>query len=335
MKKILLTGGGGYIGSVASIMFLSAGYEVVTIDNFQTGYREATEYIRNKFPNTYRVYKQDLKNDLSPFFEKEKDISAVVHYAASCVVDESMKNPKKYFENNVQGSLNLIDTMVRFGIDKLVFSSTCAVYGDVKTPQLTEESITDPNNAYGESKRMIEQIIKWYGILKKLNYVVVRYFNVGGATDDGEIGYSKNPSTHLTENAVKGALGITPFYLTYQQVDTTDGSPIRDYVHVVDLNDAHLKAIDYLLNGGKSEFINLGTGTGFSVLQMVNKIQEITQKKFDVKTSPDRRTGESPKLVADISKAEKVLGWKPMHSLEQMISSSIAWYNKHPNGWSY
>ncbi|MEK9179604.1 MAG: UDP-glucose 4-epimerase GalE, partial [Patescibacteria group bacterium] len=314
--------------------FLDAGNEVVTIDDFQTGYRAPTELLKKQYGDKYRVYEQNLMSDLSPFFEKEKNISAVVHYAASCVVDESMKNPYKYFNNNVQGSLNLVDTILKFGINKIVFSSTCAVYGDVKTVPITENTPPEPNNTYGESKHFIERILHWYSELKGLNYAILRYFNVCGATADGEIGYSKNPSTHLPENAVKGALKLSPFYLTYQQVDTPDGSPIRDYVHVVDLNKAHMKAVDYLINGGKSEIINLGTGTGYSVLEMVNKIKELTGAEFPVEVATERRTGESPKLVADITKAGKVLGWKPESTLKDTIDSSIAWYNKHPKGWT-
>lgn len=333
-KKILITGVGGYIGSIAADLFLKSGYEVVGLDNFATGYKKPIELLEKKYgKEKFRFYEIDLKNDLSLIFDKEKGIEAVVHYAASCVVDESMKDPFKYFRNNVLGSLNLLETLDKFKINKLVFSSTCAVYGEEKKIPITEDHSTTPNNVYGESKLMVEKIIKWYGKVKNLNYVILRYFNVSGASDDGVFGYSKNPSTHLTENAVKSALGIVPFYLTYQEADTADGSPIRDYVNVVDLNEAHKKAIEYLSADGKSEIINLGTGSGNSVLEIVNKVQELTGKKFDVKPAADPRSGEAPKLIASIEKAKNILHWQPKRTIEDSVRSLIVWYKNHPQGW--
>lgn len=332
-KKILITGVAGYIGSIAADLFLKSGYEVVGIDNFQTGYEGPIELLKQRYPDKFHFYNADLKQDLSPIFDKEPNIDAVVHFAASCVVDESMKNPFKYFDNNPRSSLNLVSTLEKYGINKIVMSSTCAVYGDAKEVPISENHPTDPNNVYGESKFQAEKIIHWYGTLKGLNYIIFRYFNVSGASDDGAIGYSKNPSTHLTENAVKSALGLTPFFLTYQKMETPDGSPIRDYVNVVDLCTAHMKAVEYLLSGGKSQLINLGTGTGNSVLEIVNKVQELTGKKFDIAPAENPRLGEAPKLVASIEKAKTVLGWTPQRKIEDSVKSLLTWFTNHPKGW--
>jgi len=351
-NKILITGAGGYIGSVAAYLFLQNGYEVVAVDNYSTGYRQPLEVLQKKFgSDSFRMYEADLKDDLSPIpnqsrlnrdgtgsssldsiFEKEKDISAVVHYAASCLVDESMKKPEKYFRNNVCGSLNLLDAMLQHGIRNIVFSSTCAVYGEAEFVPVDEKHPTKPSNVYGESKLMIEKIINWYGRLKRMQYCILRYFNVTGASDDGLIGDSKKPSSLLTQNTVRGTLGIEPFYLTYVDVSTPDRSPIRDYVNVVDLNEAHLKALDYLFAGGKSEIVNLGTGTGNSVLEIVGKVQEVTGKKIELKKTTTRE-GEYAKMIASIEKAEKVLGWKPRRTIEDSVRSLISWYSNHPHGW--
>lgn len=333
-KKILITGAGGYIGSVSAYLFLQNGYEVVAVDNFSTGYKTPLNLLQKKFgQENLRYYQADLREDLSPIFEKEKDMQAVVHYAASCLVNESMENPGKYFDNNVHGSQNLIETIMKYSIKHMVFSSTCAVYGEAEYVPVDEKHPTNPKNPYGESKRMIEKIMNWYALLKGLNYVVLRYFNVCGATDDGLIGDSKRPSSLLMQNAVRGALGIEPFYLTCSEVDTLDKTPIRDYVNVVDLNEAHLKAIEYLINGGKSEIINLGTGTGNSVLEIVNKVQEVTGKHIELTKSTPRQ-GEYAKMIASIEKADKVLNWRPHRTIKDSVKSLVAWYTSNPKGWS-
>ncbi len=332
-KKILVTGAGGYIGSVATYLFLKNGYEVVAVDNYSTGYRQPLELLQNKFgKDKLRVYEADLQNNISSIFEKEKGLDCVIHYAASCLVDESMKNPAKYFENNIWGTLNLIENMVKYKVQNIVFSSTAAVYGEAKKIPINENNPTMPINVYGESKLMSEKIINWFGKLKGLNYLILRYFNVCGASDDGLIGDSKKPSTLLVQNAVRGALGIEPFYITCPEVDTPDKTPIRDYINVVDLNEAHLNALKYLSNNGKSEVINLGTETGSSVLEIINKVQEVTGTKFEIKkTSP--RKGDPARLVASIEKAKKLLSWRPKRTIEDSIKSLVLWYKSHPNGW--
>jgi UDP-glucose 4-epimerase len=197
---------------------------------------------------------------------------------------------------------------------------------------IDEKHPLNPSQPYGASKQMVEELIEWYGKLRKLNYVILRYFNVCGATDDGLIGDSKKPSSLLMQNAVRGALNIEPFALTCPEVNTPDKTPIRDYVNVVDLNEAHLKALGYLMNGKKSEIINLGTGTGNSVLEIVNKVKEITGAEFEIgKTAP--REGDDAKKIADITKAKQVLGWVPNRTIADSVKSLTKWYKTHPRGW--
>lgn len=331
--KILITGGGGYIGSVAAYLFLKEGYQVVVVDNFVRGYRQPLVLLQKRFPGQLTFYNVDIRRqDLEKVFQKEKDIAIVVHYAALCLVDESMEKPAEYFTNNVYGSIRLLAAMDKFGVKKIIFSSTCAVYGEAQYVPIDEKHPLKPTNPYGESKKMVEEVIDWFYRLKGFQYVILRYFNVCGASDDGLIGDSKNPSSLLVQNAVRGALKIAPFYLTFPQVETKDGSPIRDYVNVVDLNEAHLKAVEYLIRGGKSEVINLGTGTGNSVLAVIKEVQRTMQVTLTLKRTTPRR-GEYAKMIADISKAKKVLGWQPKRTINDSINSLVKWYRNHPHGW--
>ncbi len=332
MSKILITGAGGYIGSVAADLFLSHGYEVVGLDNFQTGYKEPLELLKNKYPNKFRFYEIDLKNDLSPIFKNEDNILAVVHYAASCVVDESMKNPFKYFNNNVSGTANLLSTMDKFGIKNIIFSSTCAVYGEAEYYPIDEKHPLNPTTPYGVSKKMAEEVIQWFGKIKRMKYCILRYFNVCGATEDGSIGDSKKPSTLLVQNAVRAALDIEKFYLTCPEVDTPDKTPIRDYIDVIDLNEAHLKALEHLLLNKKSETINLGTGTGSSVLEVVNKVKKLTGVEIPIEKA-NIRQGDDAKKIADIKLAKEILGWEPKRTIGDSVKSLLIWYKSHPNGW--
>ena len=333
MSKVLITGAGGYIGSIAAYQLLQKGYEIVGIDNFSNGFKQPLELLKEKFgEEKIRYYNFDIKDDLTPLFEKEKDINAVIHYAAFLSVDESMKKPEDYFTNNVAGSQNLFTYLLKNNIKKIIFSSTCAVYGNAEYVPIDEKHKTEPTNPYGASKVMVENILNWYDKLKGLKFVNLRYFNVCGASDDGLIGDSKKPSVHLMQNAIRGALDLEPFYLTFSEVDTPDKSPIRDYCNVVDLNDAHILALDYLIKGGKSEIINLGTGTGNSVLEIITKIEEETGKDIKLEKSSSRE-GEYAKAVASIQKAKNVLGWEPKRSIADSVKSLVEWYKAHPQGW--
>ncbi len=331
-NTILVTGAGGYIGSVASYVFLQNGYKVIAVDNFTTGYKQPLEELQKKYGNeTLKVYECDLKK-IASVFEKEKHIDIVAHYAASCLVNESVKNPFKYFDNNVGGTNSLLKAMTDANVLKLVFSSTCAVYGEAKYMPIDEKHPLAPSQPYGASKQMVEELIAWYAQLKKLNYVILRYFNVCGASDDGLIGDSKKPSSLLMQNAVRGALGIETFALTCPEVNTPDKTPIRDYVNIVDLNEAHLKALEHLMNGKQNEIINLGTGTGNSVLEIINQVQKVTGTSFNVgKTTP--REGDDAKKIADITKAKQILGWEPKRTIRESVQSLVKWYTVHPQGW--
>ncbi len=332
-KKIMITGAGGYIGSVATYLLLQNGYMVVALDNFSTGYREPLELLQEKFgKEKLSIYEVDLTKNIDDIFQKETNINAILHYAASCVVDESMKNPEKYFFNNVCGSQNLLTTMMKYKIQNIIFSSTCAVYGEEQYMPMDEKHPVRPTTPYGASKRMVEELMEWYGKLKNLHFVILRYFNVCGASDDGLIGDSKKPSTLLVQNVVRGSLGIEKFYLTCPEVNTPDKTPIRDYIHVVDLNEAHLKACEYLFKGDKNEIINLGTGTGSSVLEIVNQVQSVTGVKFPLEKTTSRE-GDDAKKIAAIDKAKSILGWQPKRTIRDSVESLVKWYTKHPHGW--
>lgn len=337
MKRILVTGAGGYIGSVATYLLLQNGYRVVAVDNYSTGYRKPLELLQEKFgKDKLIVCEADLTEDIEPAFAEasagRKNIDAVLHYAASCLVDESMKNPEKYFFNNVCGSQNLLTVLLKYKVKHIIFSSTCAVYGEEKYVPMDEKHPIHPTTPYGASKRMVEELIEWYGKLNDLHYVILRYFNVCGASDDGLIGDSKKPSTLLVQNCVRGALGIEQFYLTCPEVDTLDKTPIRDYINVVDLNEAHLLALEYLFNGGKNEIINLGTGTGNSVLEVARAVQNITGKEMHLAKGKSRE-GDDPRKIASIEKAKQILNWEPKRTMKESVTSLSKWYNLHPHGW--
>lgn len=331
---ILVTGAGGYIGSVATYLLLQRGYPVVTLDNYNTGYREPLRLLQDKFgQDRLKIYEQDLTENLDGFFQKETEIKAVLHYAAHCLVDESMKIPSKYFQNNVCGTSNLLTNLIKYHIKYLVFSSTCAVYGEAQYVPIDEQHPTEPANPYGESKLLVEKMLDWYSRLGKLQSVRLRYFNVCGASDDSLIGDSKQPSTLLVQNAVRGALGLEPFYLTCPKVNTPDQTPIRDYVNVVDLNEAHIKALEYLFNQGQSTAINLGTGKGNSVLEIVDQVEKFTGKTLKKQFAKETRQGEYGQMIAAINRAKTILGWQPQRTLLDSVKSLVSWYQLHPNGW--
>ena len=336
MKKILITGAGGYIGSVATSLFLEQGYEVVGIDNYSRGYKQPLAYLQDKHgKDGLRYYEVDTRDtdQINTILDDEQNLDTVIHYAALCNVGESEKEPGMYFSNNVQGVVSLLEAMRAHDMHKIVFSSTCALYGEPESDTLNEEHPVNPkSHAYGESKYMAERVIDWYRDAHDFTYIFLRYFNVCGATDDGEIGDSKNPSFHLMQNAIRGVLGIDEFKLNYTEVDTPDGSPIRDYVNVVDLNRAHLKAVEHIADAKESDVFNLGTGDGYSVMEIINKVQEITGKELPMSTG-ERRKGDVSKAVASNEKITKVLGWEPTHSLEDSVTSLVEWYKKHPKGW--
>lgn len=333
-KKILVTGIGGYIGSITAYILLEKGFQVVGVDNFSTGFKQPLEKLTQLFGNEkFIFYQNDLLKDISPIFEKEKNIDIVLHLAANCSVDESIHNPEKYFTNNVTASQNLLETMLRCKISKFVFSSSCAVYGEIDKV-VDEKKERVPTNPYGESKKMTEDMLSWYGKLYDFHYIILRYFNVCGATANGLFGDSKKPSPHLVQNTIRAALGIEKLFLTCPQVSTPDGTTIRDYVDVVDLAFAHVKAIQYLLKDGKNEAINISSGKGTSVLEIVKKVEAITGAKIPL-TKGSKRKGEYSSMTSFYTKAKQVLDWTPERSIDDSIKSLIKWYKNRPHGWDY
>jgi len=334
MKKILITGAGGYIGSVACNLFLETGYEVVGIDNYIRGFKGPLQQLQSKYgEEKIRFYEVDIRTGINAVFEKESGINTVIHYAAFCDVGESELHPELYFGNNIAITVALLEAMHKYNVKKIVFSSTCAVYGEPKNDFIDESHPVDPSShPYSSSKYMSERIINWYFKIHRINYVLLRYFNVCGATDDGSIGDSKKPSFHLMQNAVRGALGIDEFKLTCPKVNTSDGTPIRDYVNVVDLNNAHIKAVEYLDTRNEPDIFNLGTGVGNSVLEIVAVVKKITGKEFEI-VQGELRKGDVSRAVASNEKISSILGWKPTHSLEDSVKSLVTWYTSHPHGW--
>jgi len=331
-ETILITGGAGYIGSHAVKLFLEKGYKVIVFDNLSRGWRESLEILKKIGPLEF--VKGDLreKKDIEKVFKVRK-IAAVLHFAALCSVNESMEQPELYFENNVSGSLNLFEAMKKAGVKNIIFSSTCATYGEAKYLPVDEKHPQDPANPYGESKLLTEKMLQWFGALHGFKYAILRYFNVCGAASDGLIGDSKKPSLLLLQNAVRGVMGIEPFFLTCPTVRTRDKTPIRDYIDVEDLVEAHFQAFEYLSREGKSQILNLGNGRGFSVKEIVSQVE----KSFGVKMAKRKasaRKGEYAEIYADPGKAKKILKWKPKKSLKDSIESLRKWYENKPTGYA-
>lgn len=332
-KKILITGAGGYIGSILASLFLKSGFEIVAVDNFSSGYEYPLRMLQDKFgTKQLRYCKLDLTKNLNPFFAKEKEIDVVVHCAGCISMDESMKNPQKYFTNNICASQNLISTMIQYDIKKIIFSSSCAVYGKPRYIPLDEKHTLLPLNPYSSSKLIIEQLIEWYCKLQGLKYVIFRYFNVTGATEGGSIGDSQMPSGRLVQNVVRAALGIEPFHLTCGEVNTPDKTVIRDYLNVIDLNTAHFQAIEYLEKGGESVTVNLGGGKGYSILEVIKTVERLSGTIINIEKGIPRKN-ELSEVVSSIRKAKEVLNWEPKKTLEDSVKSLISWYLGHPNGW--
>lgn len=324
---ILVLGGAGYIGSHTVYELIDNGEDVVIIDNLLTGHEEAVH------PKA-RFYKGDIRDKefLDSVFKKEK-IDAVIHFAASSLVGESMEKPLKYYDNNLCGTKILLDSMVEHGIDKIVFSSTAAVYGEPERIPILETDKTEPTNTYGETKLSMEKMFKWVGKAHGLRYVSLRYFNACGAHVSGKIGEDHNPESHLIPLILQVPNGKREFISIFgEDYQTKDGTCIRDYIHVTDLAQAHILAVKYLQNGGKSDIFNLGNGIGFSVKEVIETARKVTQNAIPAKVTP-RRAGDPAKLIASSDKAKKVLGWKPQHAeLDEIISTAWNWHKNHPDG---
>ena len=321
-KKILVTGGAGYIGSFTTKLLQEQSYEVIVFDSLEFGHQEAV-----KAPLI--IGDMGDKALLEKTFRKEK-FDAIIHFAAYIVVAESMKNPAKYFENNVLKTKVLLDTAVKYGVLDFVFSSTAAVYGIPQRAPIKEEDPTVPNNPYGESKLMVEKMLYWYDQAYGLKSIILRYFNAAGAALDGSLGEDHQPETHLISRACLAALGkINDFEITCPKCQTLDQSTIRDYIHVLDLADVHIKSLEYLFHQQKSDVFNVGTGQGHSTLSIIKKIGEISGHQFKLKWGAPR-PGEAERLVAANDKIRKILNWQPQYSdLKTIIKTAWLWRQKH------
>lgn len=326
--SILVLGGAGYIGSHTVSELIDAGREVVIIDNLETGYMAAVH-------KQAKFYEGDIRSRefVDMVFEKEK-IDAVIHFAANSLVGESMNNPLKYYDNNLCGTKVLLESMVAHGIDKIVFSSTAATYGEPERVPIVETDHTEPTNTYGETKLSMEKMFKWTGKAHGLRYVSLRYFNACGAHVSGEIGEAHNPETHLIPLILQVPLGRRDEIMIFgDDYDTPDGTCIRDYIHVTDLAQAHILALDYLMKGGRSDIFNLGNGTGFSVKEVIETARKVIGHPIPAKIAP-RRAGDPAQLIASSDKAKTVLGWKPQFAqLETIIETAWKWHKNHPQGY--
>lgn len=325
--SILICGGAGYIGSHTVYKLIEQGKDVVIIDNLQSGHIGAV-HPKAKF------YKGDIRDAsiLDKIFTENK-IESIVHFAANSLVGESMEKPLLYFNNNVYGMQILLESMVKHNIKNIVFSSTAAVYGEPKRVPILEDDETNPANTYGETKLTMEKMMKWCNKAYGINYVALRYFNVAGSLGDGSIGEDHNPETHLIPLILQVPLKKREFISVYgTDYPTPDGTCIRDYIHVLDLADAHIKAVEYLEAGNESNIFNLGNGVGFSVKEMIEAAKEATGKEIKVVLG-DRRAGDPAQLIASSEKANKILGWTPKFTdVKDIIKDAWAFHTAHPNG---
>ena len=327
--KILVLGGAGYIGSHTVYELIDAGHDVVVVDNLLTGFREAVH------PNA-KFYEGDIRDKafLDSVFEQE-EIDGIIHFAASSQVGESMVKPLKYYSNNLCGTEVLLESMVEHGIDKIVFSSTAATYGEPESIPILETDRTNPTNCYGETKLSMEKMFKWCSGAYGLRYVSLRYFNACGAHPNGKIGEAHDPETHLIPLILQVPNGKRADIKIYgDDYDTKDGTCVRDYIHVIDLAQAHIRAMEYLANGGESNIFNLGNGVGFTVKEVIDVARAVTEHPIPA-TIEARRAGDPSVLIASSEKAREVLGWKPQYDdLQTIISTAWKWHVNHPNGYN-
>lgn len=324
---ILVTGGAGYIGSHCVLSLLEQKHDVLIFDNLSTGHIETVEELKKNGHVTF--YHGDLlnKDDLKKIFSNY-NIDAVIHFAAFSQVGESVLNPKKYYTNNVIGTINLLNTMIEFNVKKIVFSSTAATYGEPLYVPIDEKHPQSPINPYGKTKLIIENIMDDYDKAYGIKSVRLRYFNVIGADIKKRVGEWHDPETHLVPNILKSTFGNDKIFELYgEDYDTKDGTCVRDYINIEDLANAHILALKYLDNNGKTDFFNLGTNEGNTVKEIFNICEEIIQKNIKIKQMP-KRAGDPAKLIADNTKAKEILGWAPQKNISESILSAYNWEAK-------
>src|SRR3989344_8301400 len=323
--RVLVTGGAGYIGSIVCRQLTQKGFEVVVLDSLENGSRQAAGGLKLVKGKTHD---QDLvKKTLA-----QEKIEAVMHCAGYIAMGESMENPAKYFDNNVVGAVGLFEAMAEAGVTKIIFSSTAGVYGNPERVPIKEEDSKLPENPYGESKLMVEKMLDWYDRIQGLRSISLRYFNAAGAALDGSLGEAHRPESHLIPNVIRAAMTGDGFKLYGNDYPTPDGTCIRDYIHVLDLADAHILALKSL-EEGKTKVYNLGTGTGHSVNEVIDMCRAVTMHQIPTKVC-EQRQGDPPMLVASAKKIEEELDWKPQYSLSESIASAWDWHRKNPGGYA-
>ncbi|MGD6944283.1 UDP-glucose 4-epimerase GalE [Cytobacillus gottheilii] len=326
--SILITGGAGYIGSHTVQYFAEKNEDVVVVDNLQNGHKDSVQ-----IDHFYNIDIRD-KDALREVF-KNHDIEGVIHFAANSLVGESMTNPYKYYDNNVYGMMCLLDVMKENKVEKIVFSSTAAVYGEPKQIPIMETDETNPTNPYGETKLAMEKMMRWFEQGYHTKYVSLRYFNAAGASERGTIGEDHDPETHLIPLILQVALGVREHISIFGgDYPTNDGTCVRDYIHVMDLAAAHYLALEYLRKGNKSEIFNLGNGNGYSVKEVIDAARRVTNHSIPAELK-DRRSGDPAVLIASSEKAKEILGWNPQYnSLDKMIKDAWHWHKGHPSGYT-
>lgn len=326
--SVLVLGGAGYIGSHTVDRLVEAGEDVAVVDNLITGHRQSVN-------SKARFYEGDVRDKefMNQVFDQE-NVEGVIHFAAFSIVPESMQEPLKYFDNNTGGVITLLEVMKDHDVKKIVFSSTAATYGEPKSVPISENADQEPTNPYGASKLMMEQIMHWCDVAYGIKFVALRYFNVAGAKADGSIGEDHHPETHLVPIILEVAAGKRDKLIIYgNDYDTDDGTCIRDYVHVMDLADAHILALNYLREGNNSQAFNLGSSTGFSNLEMLQAARKATGQPIPAEMGP-RRAGDPSTLVAASQAAREILNWQPQYDdVESIIATAWQWTQTHPNGY--
>lgn len=327
MKTILVAGGAGYIGSHMTVLLVKQGYEVVVVDNLRTGHWQSVK-------GAQKFCVGDLRD--TAFLHRvfsENRIDGVINFAACSLVGESVVDPLKYYGNNVEGAVSLLSAMKAHGVDKIVFSSTAATYGEPEKQPIEECDRTEPTNPYGATKLAIENMLKWCDRAYDIRYVALRYFNAAGSDPEAGIGEDHDPETHLIPLVMKTALGQRDHIGIFgDHYPTADGTCIRDYIHVQDLAEAHLAALEYLEKGGHSDVFNLGNGTGYSVNEIIETARRVTGREIKAVVEPNR-PGDPSVLIASNHKAREVLRWQPTRGLEQIISDAWIWHSGHPHGY--
>jgi UDP-glucose 4-epimerase len=326
VKNILVAGGAGYIGSHTVKLLTELGYQPVVVDSLVSGHKEAVV--------GYPFYQIDIHDfeQVGKVLQKHK-IDAVIHFAAFIEVGESQIDPQKYYENNVNGTLALLKAMRQNKVGKIVFSSTAATYGEPVYTPIDEKHPTQPINTYGRTKLMVENILQDYARSYGLSYFALRYFNASGADFGARIGESHRSETHLLPIILQSILGLRPFKVFGDDYQTKDGTCVRDYIHVLDLASAHIKALEKMQDKQIAETVNLGNGKGYSVLEVIKMVEKVTGKKVGYEVEK-RRPGDPAVLVASCQKAESVLGWKPEYDLAQIVESAWQWHKKNPYGFN-